>query len=222
MTNKRMARFAFTSLFGSALVVFVLAGCFSPRVGGSQTTDEALNSLRDEKDDLSREVARLEADLDRKLAQIDQLESQLAEGKVSVAGVKAGDIPRAVKIELTRYSMPVDTDDDGKDDTLRLLVRPGDQSGRAIPVAGEAVIALLAKPAEGEAVTLVEKRIAAKELEAAYRSGFTGTHYRLEAAISDKAREQALQPGTVLVATAVVTDAATGAKLTASQPVAIK
>jgi hypothetical protein len=197
-------------------------GCFSPRVGGEKSPDAVINELRDEKDDLAREVARLEADLDRKLAQIGQLESQLAQGKVSVEGVKAGDIPRVVKIELTSYSMPVDTDDDGKDDTLRLLARPSDQSGRAMPVAGIATIALVAKPAEGDAITLVEKRFNAKELEAAYRSGFTGTHYRLEADIPAQAREKALAEGTALLATVVVTDAATGAKLTTSRGVSIK
>lgn len=192
-------------LLASGALALSLPGCISGRVGGSTAPDVVIDELRQSNLDLQRQIAELNQKLEDRQAQIQTLNQQV-QGAQAVAGV---DVPRAVAIRFDRYSGGVDTNNDGRDDVLRLYVKPHDQQGRQIPVAGTASVQAVAIVPDKQPEQVAQRSYALQEWEASYRSGITGTHYTLELPLPEKMVE-GIKELTVHV---TVVDGATGAKL---------
>ncbi|MFI4862269.1 MAG: hypothetical protein ACIAXF_16515 [Phycisphaerales bacterium JB063] len=177
------------------------------------------NKLSSQNDELRRSNMELERAVDELSEQLAMRERELAamraaDGQSPVDGVEA---PRLAGIELDRLTGVLPSADDttgGRE--LRVYLRPVDQDGRLITVAGSARLRLVYTPAEGDPVTLVDQRYDTDQFHAAYRDGITGTHYTLEANLSAESIEQGA--ATLHVA---LTDAATGRVYTAQRVVAL-
>lgn len=192
----------------------VLPGCIKGRIGGTMEADAVINELRQSNLDLQRQVQELQKTLEDRLAHIDTLNQQL-KGAQPVAGT---DVPRAVAISFDRFSGAVDTDGDQRDDLLRLYVKPHDQRGRLIPVAGVASIQVVAIRPRQEPVQVARLEVDAAQWEQAYRSGITGTHYTLELPLPRPLPAKVSE----LTVQVVVTDGATGAELSHQAIVPVK
>ncbi|MEX0776699.1 MAG: hypothetical protein WD042_13430 [Phycisphaeraceae bacterium] len=189
-------------------------GC-AARIGGSSTPEAALNDMRRENQELRQQVQQLLGNIDLRLAEIDTLEQQLHRPAGHVPDAK---VPQAVAIKFGRYSGAVDSDNDGKDDLIRVYIQPHDQKDRFLPIAAQAVVQVASIQPDAGARLLAEKTFDAQPFDHAYRSGLTGTHYALELPLPDDFPDD-LKEVTVKV---TLTNAATGATLTAQQAVVVK
>ncbi|MEX0885645.1 MAG: hypothetical protein WD009_04320 [Phycisphaeraceae bacterium] len=218
----------------AALVAVLVAGAVLPgcRVGGGRSVASENTRLRQVNLDYQRQVDRLESRLVLKEGQIATLTQQLEQAAPPMDGAE---VPVLSRIELGRFTAGYDTTGDGRDDTLRVYVRTLDQHGRMLPVAGRARVRAVVVPAEGEPRVLAERVYEPREWDAAYRAGFTGTHYTLELSLPNDIRAGAGDTGTgvdgVVAGVAGVGvagvagvhvhfhDAATGARLRAERTV---
>lgn len=202
---------------GIALAVasWLHVGCRSHRIGGEIPPDQAIHDLRREKAQLIREVEDLERKLELRVAQIDALEQQSEAASAHDPGGPREDLPMVVAIDFGRYSGPVDTDDDGQDDLIRIFVHTLDQEGRFLPVAGYADVQAVAMEPDRPPVVVSRRQINSAALNDAYRSSFMGTHYRIELTLPN---EVAGRQVTVKVS---ITDARSGATVSGEQPMLI-
>ncbi len=193
------------ALLGLALA---LSGC-KARIGG----DTTMGQLVDENADLREQVADLETRLQRRTDELAAVRQQLDGGAHPLPGAQP---PTLTSLALGRYSGPLDASGDGVDDTVRVYVNPLDQQGRFLPVAGEALLQVVAIPqdASAEPYVLARRAYDAQQWDAAYRSGFTGTHYTLEAPLPDPLPDDA---GAVTLRVDF-TQADTGVRVSAQQP----
>ncbi len=218
--NRKVKRLAMRAGLDVAFVAMLLPlamalpGC-SPRVGGSMSPDDALNDLRHENAELKDEVSQLEGKIELRLAEIEALMQELRAGEGAGAAV-AADRPRAVTLKFARYSGGLDTNNDGRDDLVRVYLQPLDQQGRVLPVTGEATVTV-ARLEDGEATVLVEKKWTSVELDAAYRSGLTGTYYTLETPLPE-----GIAADTELAVKATLVEQGSGVKLTRQATVLAK
>ena len=136
------------------------------------------DKLRRENLDLKRQVDDLNAALQRRVDEVATLEQQLADN-----GDTNARAPRLTTVKLGRYSGVVDTDGYGAPDLFRLFVVTLDQDGRFLPIRAEAVVRVVELPVEGEPRLIVRQEFSPVQVKDNYRSGFTGTHYRLEVAL---------------------------------------
>ena len=195
-----------------------LPGCVPQRLGGEQSADEVIHELRRENLELSRSVAQLEQRIERRLAQIDQMQQSGSSEGVGVDGVVSADLPRFVTLDLGRYSGPVDTDDDGREETIRLYLKPLDQQGRFLPVAGRLEVVAVRIDVSGSSSIVARAALSPAQLDAAYRSTFMGTHYRVDLPLPAD-----LSPGAhELTIKIVITDAATGAAVSRQAPMVVR
>lgn len=202
----------------AALGMLWLGGCQRARVGGEQGVDATLNALRNENAALREQVTRLEAELARRVAVIQRLE---AEGKLpptEVPGVSAADLPRFDRLSFGRYSGAIDSDNDQRDDLVRVYLQTLDQFGRFVPVAGAASIQAVVVRPNRDPQVLARRDYTAEQFQEAYRSGFLGTHYTLELPLPGD-MPAGVDRATVQV---TVTDAASGKVVSTEQVVSIK
>lgn len=180
---------------------FVLPACSR---GPRNFTNEN-DRLRAENMQLERTVEDLRDTLARRDGELGALRQQQEDAQ-PLPGVTP---PTLAQLKLDRYSGPVDTDDDGVDDLVRVYLKPLDQDGRVIPIAGKATLTLV-KVADGAETSLMERtEFDAEQVRAAYRTGLTGTHYTLESELGDT------WPGpgpSMLTVSLLFVDAATGAE----------
>lgn len=191
------------------LMAALTAGCRTPRGGFLNENDE----LRRRNLLLQRQVDELEAALQRRMQQVRALESRLQRAPAAdVEGAEAGaaDIPVLSEVKFGRYSGPVDSDDDGRIDAVRLYVQTRDQKGRFLPTAATATAQVVLIESDSEPRVLGRGRWTIAQFEAAYRSGLMGTHYTLELPLDDPEAAAALAGGTATVSLSLI-DAATGA-----------
>lgn len=204
---------AFTSLTLATLLACGLAsaaGCNSARIGGSTPPDQVIADLRAENDALKREVEQLNVQIDARLAELEAV--RRAQGTPA----PTADAPRLHQVQLAGLSGAADSDDDGRDDTIRLYVVTRDQHGRILPVEGAAVVQAVRIEPERDADVVAQRAYDAAQFRGAYRSGLAGTHYTLELPLPD-----ALDAAELTVKV-TVTDAATGMALSAQKPVKLK
>lgn len=203
------ARAARTAAAGAAIAMaLVLGGC-----GARNFTNEN-DRLRAANLELQRQVDRLQAQLELRVAQIDAMQQEAVRDRPEE--LRSAEVPRAVSLRLDRHSGPLRTGDSDYEDLLRLYVRPLDQRGRFLPVAGQATVQAVALRPGKEPVVVGELTVSPDDWERAYRSGLTGTHYTLELPLREPpegARELAVHVN--------FTDAATGAILTRTQAFAL-
>jgi len=193
---------------GGLVAVFCIGCSGTARIGGSTPTDEVIDELRVENDELREEVAALQERIALRLAEIEALEQK--RGPVAPASaVDGAEAPRLAALRFDRYSGAVDTDGDAVDDLIRVYVRPFDQDGRFLPVAGRAVLQAVVIEPGREPAELASRTFTPAEFKAAYRSSFTGTHYTLELPLPAD-----LDPSlTAVTLKLTFTDAATGVTL---------
>jgi hypothetical protein len=187
----------------------LLAGC------GTKNFLNDNDRLRRENLELRTQVDQLQKNIDLRLAQIQTLEQRVS--PTTRPAIEGAHVPQAAALQLDRYTGAIDTNHDGVDDTVRIYLKPLDQEGRFIPVAGRAVAQVVAiQPGEPPKL-LAEKVFEPAEFNQAYRTGLTGTHYTLELPLPSPL-PKGLKSATLKV---TLTDAATGAQLVAEQAINI-
>ncbi|MFP4143848.1 MAG: hypothetical protein ACOCTI_01755 [Phycisphaeraceae bacterium] len=187
-----------------------LAGCF----GGPRNFENENDRLRAEVLRLNRQVDRLETQLERRIGQVHALQRQ-ANGATAEVEMPDADPPVLSQLRIGRYSGAVDTDGDDAPEQLRVYLEPLDQRGRLLPVAGRAVLRVVAIPEAGEPRVLAERTWGPDQFDATWRSGLTGRHYTLELDLPEPLPEM---PGE-LTAQVIFTQARTGHVLRAQEVV---
>lgn len=182
----------------------VLAGC---QIGPRNFLNEN-DRLREENLKLSREVEKLQAQLELRVGEIATLRQQ-SQAATTQPALEGAQPPVLAKLVIGRLSGPVDTDGDGRNDLIRVYLSPLDQQGRLLPTAGAAQLQAVAIPAEGEPFVVADRQYDAKAFDAAWRSNFTGSHYTLELPLPS----QPPQGVSELTVKVTLTEATTGATL---------
>jgi len=188
--------------------------------GGCQGPHNYTNEndkLRRENLYLSTQVKKLENAVQLGQSQARVLEARADRGQ-AIRGVEQSDIPQVAAIEFSRLSGAVDTDGDGRDDVIRVYVRPVDHLGRFLPAIGPAVVQAVAILPDREPEVLAHRKLSPKQFEASYRTGLTGSHFTLELPLPASWSGEVEQVTVKLT----FTDAATGANHSHEQPMAIK
>lgn len=205
------------ALLFSLAMLMMLGGCSaSGRIGGSTSEDEVIEELRKENAQLEAEVTSLQEKIDLRLAEIEALKAK--DGRTAASPQGDADLPRLAVIRFDRYSGAIDTNDDGVDDTLRMWVLTFDQHERFLPTTGKAVLQAVAIRAEQDAKVVADNTWDAATFDKTYRSGFMGTHYRLDLPLPAD-----LDPSLdALTVKLTFTDAATGVTLTREAGVRLK
>lgn len=188
----------------AAVMLMAAVGCGQPRIGGTQAPDEVINELRDENQALKDEVAKLQRNIELRLAEIDTLNQE----KQSAGQLPGTTAVRMETLVLDRLTGLVDNDGDGVMDVVRAYVQPRDGQDRFLPVSAVATMQLVVLEPGSEPVVLAEGSWDAKAWNDAYRSGFTGSHYTLELPLNEKAKAAAGEL-TLLV---TVTDGSSGVR----------
>ena len=199
----------------------VLSGC-QLNVGAARSVARENDRLRQMNLELQRQVERMEARLELMRGQVASLEQQLQRHELEP--MPDAEVPMLSRLRLGRYTGGFDTTGDGRHDTVRAYVQTLDQQGRMLPVAGRGRLRVVALPDDAEPVVVAERDYGPGAWDAAYRSGFAGTHYTLEAQLDDEVMRRLAEAGAGgagagVAATLQVsfTEAATGARLTVQQ-----
>lgn len=198
-----------TQLITVVSLVTGLAAC-SARVGGDG------RSLSTHNDELRRTNQELRKQIDETRKQLNLLEGELRTHRQRSAAASGapGDVPGVPVLsglKFARYTGPVDTDGDGADDEVRFYLRPVDQLGRMLVVAGELKIQVVELKAGSAPRVIAERAVPPGELDGMYRSGLTGDHYSVSVGLPAEALGEADQ----ITATATLTEATTGASVEA-------
>lgn len=164
-----------------ALAALLLVGC------GPRNFQNANDELRAQRLELRQRVATLEEDLQQRLGEIEALRAQVEGPSAQLPGARP---PVFAAVKLGRYTGPVDVDGEGGDDLIRLYVKTLDQQGRMLPVAARAVVQAVHLRPDAEPVLYAERTWEPDAFDAAYRTGFTGTHYTLELPLDDDAPDE--------------------------------
>lgn len=152
-----------------------VAGC-KARLGPANERDD----VREENLELRNRVAELEKKLELRTDQIAVMRRAEANRANATASMPDAEPIVLTRIELGEYSGLIDTNGDGTPDLARVYVKPQNQRGRFMPVAGRAMLQAIGLPDAGEPRMLAERTYEPAEWDDAYRTGFTGTHYTLE------------------------------------------
>ncbi|MEM8739015.1 MAG: hypothetical protein AAGG38_11145 [Planctomycetota bacterium] len=170
-------------VLGVSLFAVLLGGC-SVTVGGDG------RSLTEHNDELRRDNLALQRQLEATRKQITLLQGEVRAAHGSpesdpAPGLEGASVPVLAGLAFGRYSGPLDTDDDGRDDALKLYLQPMDQKGRMLVVAGRLEVRVLDVAADRDPRALMTQTLTPAELDAAYRSGFTGSHYTVVLPLDD-------------------------------------
>ena len=161
--------------------------------------------------ELKRQRDQLEQKLELREGELQTLRDKLSRG--TTQPMPGAESPTLAKITMGDYSGGVDDDDDGIDERIRVYLRPLDQKGRVMPVAGRAEMQAVHIPDDGQPRGIARRTYDPKAFDEAWRSGFTGRHYTLELALPDELPE-AIEQLTVKV---TFTQADTGVERTAQK-----
>ncbi|MEM1210644.1 MAG: hypothetical protein AAGI54_15390 [Planctomycetota bacterium] len=197
--------------------MFALPAC-KATIGPADEGDD----IREENLELRNHVADLEKKLDLRTAQIESMRQAEANRADASAAMPDAEPIVLTKLDLGEYSGLIDTDSDGRPNLARAYARPRNQRDRFMPVAGRAVLQVIGLPASdgptAQPVKLAERVYAPAEWDDAYRTGFTGTHYTLEADLP----ADALDGLSGAVIRVVLTEAGTGIRVEAQAPRSLK
>lgn len=184
-------------------------------IGGTRDFRTEADQLRAQRMELQREVDQLSDKLAQARGQIEALQAQLRRADQNI---DHADPPVLSRLLFARFTGGIDTTGDNRHDTIRIYLHTHDQHGRMIPVTGQATLRAVHIPDENDPRVIAQRTYGPEQLNRAYRSGITGTHYTFELPLPDDLPEDA----TELTLRVRLTDAVTGAKLTAQQPVTIQ
>lgn len=189
--------------------------CLGLPACGPRNFENVNDALRAERLELRREIERLKEQIELREDQLAAARQQLDEPTYPVEGARP---PRLATLGFGRYTSAVDTDGDGRDDLVRVYLKTLDDRGRFLPVAGRATLQVVNIRAGEEPLVLAERTYEPAEFDEAYRSGFTGTHYTLEAPLPPDL------PGDIEDAVAKVTliEGVTGARFTEQTAISLR
>lgn len=183
----------------------VTAGC-SATIGGDG------RSLSQHNDELRRANSELREQLDQTQEQIKLLEGELSTHRQRAgrrAEIDGAVVPTLSGLKFARYSGPVDRDGDGADDMVRLYLRPLDQRGRMLVVAGRVNVQVVELRSEAVPRVVAERTYEPQEFAGAYRSGLTGDYFTIEVPWSPQDVAEAAQ----VTVRATLTEADSGAQV---------
>ena len=181
-----------------------LGGC---RIGPRDFRNEN-DRLRRQNLELRREVEQLSERLALRIGELEALRQQLERAEADP--MPEAERPVLSRLSMGRYSGGVDTTDDGFDNLIRVYLRPQDQQGRVMPVAGRAIIQAVAVPREDEPTILARRVYEPGEFDRAWRSGFMGSHFTLELELDP---EQVPEDVSEAIVRVTFTQAGTGVEL---------
>ncbi|MAX27651.1 MAG: hypothetical protein CMJ19_24410 [Phycisphaeraceae bacterium] len=153
------------------VISMMFAGCGTSNQRISQEND----TLRRDKLELQREVDRLHASVKAKADKLQALESS-----TTPPADPDAQIPQVTFIKFGRYCTALDQNGDDRDDLIRLYILTLDQRKRFLPIAAKAVAQVDHIVAGQAPVTLAKRSFSAADIDKAYRSNITGTHYTLD------------------------------------------
>lgn len=182
----------------------------------SNTLSRQNDELRRQNLDLQRQVEQLQEKIRLREGQVAAMEQQIQ----SPTPVPGADVPQLAAIDFARYTGAIDTDGDGRTDTVRAYIKTVDQEGRFLPVAGRAVAQVIASAPHEEPRRLAEKTFEPAAFAKSYRSGITGTHYTLDVPLPADTGESGALGNVTLEIT--FTDARSGATFTRQTPIVLK
>lgn len=190
----------------------VLPSC---SLGGPKNFENENDRLRAENLTLQRQVEELREKAALRAGELEALQQQGG----AAAPIDGASPPTVAGIKLDRYTSAVDTDNDGADDAVRIYLRPVDRDGRLLVSAARVTVQVVSIREGRPPSTVAERTFTPPEFDAAYRSGFAGTHYTLELQLPSPLPDEAVGPGTIQV---TFTDAATGATFTEQRATTIE
>ena len=190
------------------IALMLLTGC-QVNIGAARSVARENDRLREMNLQLRRQVERLETRLELTQGQVTSLRQQLDEPEAEPMPDAVA--PMLARLRLARYTGGFDTTGDGRHDTIRAYVQTLDQHGRMLPVAGRARLRIVTMPDDDEPATLAERTYAPADWDAAYRSGFAGTHYTLELELDADAMQR-LEAAPTATLHVNFTQAGTGAR----------
>jgi|GEM_PF-1624577 len=209
--NTAAARFIVSAVFSCAVLLSGLPGC---KIGGE-------GDVRVHNKELREENSTLKTEIDSMQGRIEGLLNQLETADQSDSNVLRGQPLVLTQVKIGRYSTPMDTDDDGTDDQLKVDLTTHDQDGNTFAAKGVVRIQLIAVGTQDEELgMLAEAVFDAAQVQANYFKGFLGTQYAFKMPLGE-AIQKPKGAETVEIRVAF-TDAYTGAELTASRPVSVK
>ena len=196
----------------AAVMALLAPGCrVQPR-----NFQNANDKLRKENLALRQQVTVLQNQISEHQAKSDALRHQL-EAVQQTDEVTRALLPKVTQIDIGRFSGWIDTDGDGRVDTLRLYVRLLDQRGRFLVSVGRATVQTVSILSGQPPRVPIEVSFPPKAFDGFYRSGPTGSHYTLEVPVPGLIPEGVTET-TVKI---TFTDADTGKTLTRQMPMAV-
>ena len=171
------------------------------------------DTLRAENLKLKQEIEKLNAQLELRASEIKTLRAQTSDKQA----IREAKPPILVKLNFERYSGALDTDNDNKDDLIRIYLHPLDQHGRVLPVAGRLKMQVVAIQADAPPALLVERTYEPDEFDAAYRTSFMSYHYTIDLPLPESIDPE-IKSVTVK---AFLTEAVTGNELSHEQVIPI-
>ncbi len=191
---------------GCAFLV-LQSGCFPKSIGGSgESVHTVVRKLRLEREQLLQDKKVLEQTLAIRDREISALKDRLNGQSSKVPHVDSDYFPRVVQIKFNAFSGGVDKDHDGVDEFMRVYLVTLDQRGRFFPAVGRAKLVALHRRNGQKTLTVAEQSFEPKELNKTYRTGFLGSHYRLDVKFDPPLPSDAKD----LTVKVVFTDAASG------------
>ena len=179
MTDRRRGRTAAGGVVPACIAAVVLTGC---RFGGDG------KSFANENDELRAENLRLSRAVADFEAQARLLETELRTLREQAQGDRplAGAVPPVLSdLKFARYTGPIDTDADGRDDRIMLYLQPTDQLGRMRVVAARLNVQAVALQAGQAPRVVADRTYEPAEFDTRWRTGLTGDHYSVELDLPD-------------------------------------
>lgn len=198
------------SCFAVAVVVTLcaLTGC------GPRNFINENDKLRAENLELKSSIEELESQLKNREGELDAARQQLAGPESKIEGAE---LPVFSSLWFDRFTGFTDTDRDGEHDTLRVFLRPFDQDGRFLPMAGKATVSLVRINPDSDPQIVARQSFDAKTFKASYRESFMSSHFTLELPV-DSGK---LQSKETLIIQVVATEATTGIQHRYERPIEV-
>jgi len=163
----------------AAAVALLLCGCASQPEAGPGLTDE-LTHAKAQIIDLQQENSELKSQLEQRRRQVETLQAlgdKRLEKMFKVTGIKLG-----------RHSGPVDLDDVGGSDAVRVYLKPVDQYGSVIKAAGDVRVRLFDLAAERQNTLIGEYEWPVDEVAERWSGGFATDHFTFDCPLAEPAK----------------------------------
>ncbi|MEM6393910.1 MAG: hypothetical protein AAF797_14150 [Planctomycetota bacterium] len=164
------------------MCIATLPACLSV---GPRNFENENDALREERLKLEQQLAKTQAALARRESQLRALQAkhnspttQPGSPRITSVGPHT---PQLTALRFGGLSGPIDTNDDGTDDTLRVYLHTLDDDGRFLPAFGSLKLQAAWLRDNQPPTLLIDTTFDEPAFNAAYRDNFVGTHYTLAA-----------------------------------------